>query len=828
MYTTEEDVKIKFLIPYLNKRGFSSDQMDFEKAIEVQEGRRKKTIFADVVVYSSKRKTTPILLCETKGPREILDKQVKEQAISYARLLPRIAPIAIITNGSDTKIFQTVNKNRIPDLPSFRELESDIAGIVISKELQESLKKEAKHELFIIDDVAVFKNVLKQCHNEIRNNEGYDPTKAFDEMSKILFCKLYEEKHHKSINRFRVSIYDETIENLSVNVVKQIFDETKKYKTYADIFEKDSTIELSDRTIRKLVQLFEDYDLSLTAFDVKGEAFEYFLGDTFTGGLGEYFTPRNVVEFIIECLDPKIGEKIVDPFCGTGGFLIYTFDYINEKILSQDFSEAQKDSWRKMLSKQSLFGTDWKERTSQACKMNMMVHGDGNSGVFKHHGLVDVPKYIEEGQFDVCVTNPPFGSLENDPKILKKYDLGKSRNSQDRVILGLERLIRLAKPNARIGIIVIDGILNNRSMKYVRDYIKKNTYIRGIVSINKETFESYGARAKTSILFLEKKEKEDEGIQKSVMMAICNNTGYAPTGVKITGNQLPDIFQDYSAFLSGKISKISELSWIIDDLGDRLDAEYYRPTKNNNPIKDIRSASIGVANFIDEVRDRYVSFLECLEKARLVYEYNYKKVGEIIREVNNTVTIEKDNAYNLIGVRWWGGGVFVKETITGSLIKAKKLRIIKPNTLVYNRLFAFRGSFAIVNEDINVAYASNEFPCFELIDPSDGIEMLHYIAHSFNSPQYLELVDKFSTGSTKQSRNRFNEKIFLNMEIAIPKNKEDIILIVDAMKGVYDFWEKSKSIVKKSETLKETVGTIIPVGNKKDEAKVIEKKKRNQ
>jgi type I restriction enzyme M protein len=159
---------------------------------------------------------------------------------------------------------------------------------------------------------------------------------------------------------------------------------------------------LKDRTIRKIVELFESHDLGLTAFDVKGEAFEYFLGDTFTGGLGEYFTPRNVVEFMVEAADPKIGEKIIDPFCGTGGFMIYAFDIVSEKIRLQEFSDEEKERWRLELSNKSLYGTDWKERTSQACKMNMMVHGDGSSGVFMHDGFVDVPGVIEDGKFNLC------------------------------------------------------------------------------------------------------------------------------------------------------------------------------------------------------------------------------------------------------------------------------------------------------------------------------------------------------------------------------------------------------------------------------------------
>jgi type I restriction enzyme M protein len=601
---TEEDVKIKFLLPYLKEHGYNPSQCEFEKAVDVQEGRKNKKIFADVVVYTSSRKKAPLILCETKPPQEVLNKSVKEQAISYARLLPNIAPLALITNGSQVQVFQTLNKNRIAQLPHFNELQSDLVNFIISNEVQTALREEAKHELFIIDDVQTFKNILKSCHNEIRNNEGYDPILAFDEMSKVLFCKLYEEKH-KENNRFRLEVFDNALKDLKINVVRQVFDETKSDPRYSGLFDKDEDIELQDRTIRKIVSLFENYDLSLTAFDVKGEAFEYFLGDTFTGGLGEYFTPRNIVEFMVDAINPKIGDKIIDPFCGTGGFLIYVFEVISEKIHLQEFSTEMKDKWRYQLSNDSLFGTDWKERTSQACKMNMMVHGDGNAGIFMHHGLTDVSGKIEEGKFSTCLTNPPFGSFENDPNILKEYELGAGRKSQARSVLAIERAVRLVESNGgMVGIVVIDGILNTNSKKDVRNYIKQNTWIKAVISLPKETFEGYGARAKTSILILQRKNEPDEGTQKPVFFSIARNAGYAPNGSQIPGNELPDILLDYKSFITGKNETVmSPNSWIAN-VSDRLDAEfYYKPGSNINRDND-NDPQIEVLELLDDINNQ--------------------------------------------------------------------------------------------------------------------------------------------------------------------------------------------------------------------------------
>jgi type I restriction enzyme M protein len=806
---TEDDVKINVLLPFLEGLGYKAGHCEFNKAIEVQEGRKVKNIFADVVVYSSAAKTAPLILCETKAPNEILNRFVREQAISYARLLPRIAPLVLITNGHQFQFFQTVNKNRIPELPRRKDLEKDLVNFLISRELQEALRLEAKHGLFIIDDVVTFKNVLRSCHNEIRNNEGYDPTVAFDEMSKVLFCKLYEEKH-TARNRFRLAVFDDTLERLQINVVKQVFDETKKDKPYAGLFAPDATINLQDRTVRKIVQLFENYDLSLTAFDVKGEAFEYFLGDTFTGGLGEYFTPRNIVEFIVDAIDPRIGEKIIDPFCGTGGFLIYAFELVSEKIRMQEFAEDEKVRWKQELSDRCVFGTDWKERTSQACKMNMQVHGDGSSGIFMHDGLTNISSRIEEGAFAVCITNPPFGSTENDAKTLAKYELGTGRKSQERVILAIERAVRLVKPGGRIGIIVIDGLLNNDRTRYVREYISRNTWVKGIVSLNSETFEGYGARAKTSVLILERKQNPDGGEQRPAFMAIAKNTGYAPNGAQIAGNELPDILMAYRSFLGKEQKAIPTADCWVAEVKDRLDAEFYwnRAVK---VVRDVVTVQESVTGLLNEVNSEYARLLDDLKATREPPEFTSVTLGDMLEEVQVREKVEPDQNYRLLGVRWWGGGVFIREEKPGREIKGSHLCRVSSGLVIYNRLFAFRASFALVGREHESCHASSEFPTFRMKPLVTVPEAKsQYIVHCLNSPNYLKIVDKLSTGSTKTSRNRFKQDRFLAMKIEMPRSDEAVESMVRMLNRVEALRTRQQELLDLMKELRDGIGTMMP------------------
>ena len=811
---SEDDVKIKFLVPYLERRGYRKNCISFNKSIEVHEGRKRKTIYADAVVYATARKLVPLIVCETKPPTEVLNRAVREQAISYARLLPKIAPLTLVTNGA-VQVFETVSKRRVADLPTRKNLRADLVRFVLSASVQDALREEARHELFIIDDVQSFKRILKSCHNSIRNNEGYNPIKAFDEMAKVLFCKMHEERRSpNAANRFRTGVFDDSMARLGINVVRQIWQETKANPRFRNIFAADSELDLGDRTTRKIVSMFESYDLSLTAFDVKGEAFEYFLGETFTGGLGQYFTPRNVVEFMIEAVDPKIGETIVDPFCGTGGFLIYAFELVADKIRLQDFSETEKERWRIELSNRSLFGTDWEERNTGACKMNMIVHGDGSAGIVKHHGLVDVEGLVEQSTFDLCITNPPFGSNESDPEILNDYELGRGRESQERVILAIERALRLVKPNGRVAIIVMDGVLNNDSTRPVREFIRNNAAVDAVISLPSVTFEGYHSRAKTSILFLRKRAEPDCTHQpRDTFMALVKNTGYAANGANIPGNELPDVLLDLRAYMEGTSTHTHSRTWTTA-LADRLDAEYYQSRYDVTVnFEFIRGLSSDILGDLDASRGDLTKLEERVESvfAAVAKDATEFPLGDLFECVRNPIVLEAHKSYRRLGVRWWGCGTFEKDEEAGNQIKATKLFQVEPGWLIYNKLFAYRGSFAVVHANHGGCYVSNEFPTFR---PKSCVEnsdfLTRYAVHCMNSPKYLTLVDRGSTGSTKTSRNRFKEDRFLEVRIAVPNDGRRLEEVVELMDRALILRCSQTQVAERVKALHNAVGSMLP------------------
>lgn len=814
----EEEVKIQIVLPWLESLGYKKELMEFEKTIEVNEGRKSKKIFADIVIYTSKKKDTPIIVVDTKAPNEILSTNGKNQVISYARLLPKIAPIAILTNGNTTHVYQTLDKSRIHSLPPRNAITKDFVSAVLSKSIQDALKSEATKELFTIDDVSTFKSLLKRCHNIIRNNEGYDPVQAFDEMSKILFAKMYEEQYHKESNRFTKKVFDSSLRDLGVNIVQKMFSEIQTVKELNELFNREEKINLKDRTIKEIVEIFESYDLTLTNFDVKGEAFEFFLGDTFTGGLGEYFTPRNIVEFIVEANTPKIGAKIVDPFCGTGGFLIYAFEKISEKIRLNDFAEEEKEKWRTCLSNESLYGTDWKERNSQACKMNMIIHGDGRNGVFKHDGFLNVEGFIHEDKFDICFTNPPFGAYETDKAILDLFELGKSRNSQAREILAIERCLNLVKKGTGIvAMILPDGILNGDRNSYVREFIHKEAYIEAVIGLNKETFEGYNTQAKTSIIFLRRKEIPSNSINNKIFMAVCQNSGYAPTGLQISGNELPDILLDWQTYKKQQETPTKEESDFVHFFKNTRIVEIANPQSRLDAESYISIDNECITNFEDTIdwfeaeilnlSQAIASISKELSLKSKNVDYNYIRANEILKEIRNIVKFNDGEQYTRLGISGKGNGFFKKETES----KAVRLNQVEKNWFVYNRLFAHNGSFAYVTEEFVGGCLSNEFPSFNVILKGYNTEnLLEYLCFYFSSPKVSAFINRKTTGSTKESRARFKSEQLLQMLVPFPKSTHDLDDIVQMIIKLKDLKSQVINIYKKIEELPQSYKNDLP------------------
>ena len=460
----EEEVRQSYICRLVNHYGFSLDQMSQEVKVN-NSSRGQGRAQADIVIWKSKQDKlnliSPIIVVECKAEHITIREEDCFQGSNYATWAG--ADFFVTTNLKETRIFKVV-KGKIP-----KKLEEVInipdASIVNNDKKIKELLQQTK--AFTRDE---FSKLLFACHNIIRNNDKLSPEAAFDEISKILFIKIRYERSNKDAQIFSRDEFKKAKESYEkykpqggTDFYQNLFELTKQDFKDDDLFDENETIKIRENSFESIVEKLEIYNLSTTSDDVKGIAFEQFLGRTFRGELGQFFTPRTVVDFMVEVLDPQEGEVICDPCCGSGGFLIKAFEYVRAKIETEIHNEKEKiktqcftDEFEKLdedkkaeveqqvddlffklnqeldinnsksrlreLSYDCIFGTDANPRMSRTAKMNMIMHGDGHGGVHHNDGLLNV-NGIFENRFDVILTNPPFGSRVE--KTLKITDADK-------------------------------------------------------------------------------------------------------------------------------------------------------------------------------------------------------------------------------------------------------------------------------------------------------------------------------------------------------------------------------------------------------------------
>ena len=447
----EEKVRQEYICRLVNSYGFDLKQMEQEVGVtNSQRGQGRAR--ADINVYKSETdkiaSKSPVIVVECKAEHITIREEDYFQGYNYASWAG--ADFFVTTNLKETRIFRVI-KGHIPkkleevvNIPTAEEMKSE-------KKISELLKQT---KAFTRDE---FSKLLFKCHNIIRNNDKLSPEAAFDEISKILFIKIRYERTNSenqifSLEAFRADkeSYDKYKSKGDKDFYQFLFEKTKEDFRDDDLFEPTEIIRIRENSFEAIVKELEIYNLSTTSDDVKGIAFEEFLGKTFRGELGQFFTPRTIVNFMVEVLDPQETETICDPCCGSGGFLIKAFEYVRAKIeakvqqekelIKQEYytetyeklSDVEKEkiddkvnkffsqlneelninndkSRIRTLSYDCIFGTDANPRMSRTAKMNMIMHGDGHGGVHHNDGLLNV-NGIFENRFDVILTNPPFGA----------------------------------------------------------------------------------------------------------------------------------------------------------------------------------------------------------------------------------------------------------------------------------------------------------------------------------------------------------------------------------------------------------------------------------
>lgn len=554
-YTTsfknpEEKIRASYFIELVEDYSYPKERINIEHPVP----RRTPEDRADIVVFEDDALKKPYLVVECKkdGISDAEFKQAIEQVFGNANSLR--AKFACVVAGTTRTAFDIAGftpeereKNVISDIPKRYGLTPKYRFIKGDKDRE--LKVIQKEDLI---------RTLEKAHDTVWQGGRLAPTTAFDEISKLLFCKLQDEKESSVTKKseaykFQVGTYETADEVFArINTIYQ----AAKQKD-SEVFKDD--IRLEPKIVYSVVEHLQSINFNKTDLDTKGVAFERFMEDFFRGKMGQFFTPRELIRFCVRMLNPQTNEILLDPACGSGGFLLNAMDLIREEA-EQEYDD-KVDAYRVWhdFAKENLYGIDINDQIARVCKMNMILHDDGHTNVISIDSLTDIQEInrihrkFTENTFDLILTNPPFGAVvkQTEKPYLKKYKLGKDRKTQRTEILFIERCFEFLRPGTgRIGIVLPDGILTNSSLQYVRDFIVEHTQILAVVSLPQFTFTHFGAGVKSSLVFLRKNAEGDNLDNYPIFMAIAEHIGYDATGRKIPQNDLDVIVKEYHKFTS--------------------------------------------------------------------------------------------------------------------------------------------------------------------------------------------------------------------------------------------------------------------------------------
>jgi len=555
--TPEEYVRQNIEKRLVNEHKYPRDRIAVEFRLHIGSGRPR----ADIVIFGPgsanhvQESIHIIIECKKETVEPTARKDGVGQLKSYMSACPN-CEWGMWTNGKHKEVFRkVVTPTGEIDFEEFNDIPSADGRVEdIDRPKRKTLKS-------AVEDNLLF--VFKTCHNHIYATDGLQKQPAFFELLKVIFCKIEDERNLGKPLEFYAASGERSNPDGQLTVQKRIAAIFARVKRkYARIFDESDEIRLKPRSLAYVVSELQKYSLLSTHIDIKGKAYEELVGANLRGDRGEFFTPRNVMHMAVDMLAPAVDERVLDPACGTGGFLVVAMN----KVLSgledalagergkprTQWSDDEKRLFQQRtaeIAQSNFFGFDLNPDLVKATKMNMVMNNDGSGNIFQTDSLLpphaweaDFRKNLASalgvresalrnggaiGVFDVIVTNPPFGSKIpiKDPHILEQFDLGhiweRDKTDRDRWTmtsrlqssvppeqLFIERCLQLLKAGGRMGIVLPDSILGAPGLGYIREWLIRKTRIVASIDLHEDTFQPRNGTF-TSVLFLQKK-TEDE------------------------------------------------------------------------------------------------------------------------------------------------------------------------------------------------------------------------------------------------------------------------------------------------------------------------------
>lgn len=561
----EEQVRAEFWAELIYRYEYEPNRIGIEVTIPDRTPRDR----ADLIVFHDDERKKPyaVIECKQEYVTDVEFNQAVEQVVGNASWQKMRADYVMVVAGITRRAFDFSgdipigerNRNIIADLPIAygKPLEFKYRKGIENSDIEEVTQEELS-------------SAIKKSHQTLWGAGKFSPPQAFSELCKIIFIKMSDEKIPRDIGepyQFQIKTY-ETNQQLASRI----------HALYNQQRERDPNvftegIRIDDDMLTQVVSHLESINLHKTDLDTKGVAFEQFMDGFFKGNFGQYFTPRQIIEFIVEVMQPTYKDKVIDPACGSGGFLLHTLNAVRKEADRYYRDPNSRDHfahWHTFATNK-LYGIEINDDIARVAKMNMIIHDDGHTNVIRADAIEHQDTLMKDSQnfnfnnysFDLVLTNPPFGgdsiNLSSRKHLVDDYDLANVTNAKDKQtsrknqkpeILFIERIWHFLKAGTgRAAVILPDGILSNSSLQYVRDWMIEHFQINAVISLPQFTFAPYGAGVKASIVFLRKRaQKEIPNPDEAIFMASPQHIGYDATGRKTKQNDFIEIAKLYEQF----------------------------------------------------------------------------------------------------------------------------------------------------------------------------------------------------------------------------------------------------------------------------------------
>jgi len=513
---------------------------------------------ADISIKNANRRTFLYIEVKRKGASEEEFKEAERQLESYLAST-HTATIGLVTDGDRVRTLRKkIDPNDfeyIADLPSYG-LESRVKTQLV-REIPKGMDGRSTG-LQTLD--AHYERVLYECHSAARDVDGLHADEALDEICKIIYTKIYDERCTTKQPEgavFRFQTYGASNASEVASNIRVLYEEARNadleiyskripgYERSRGVFK--TQIRLSDAALYRVVERLQEFSLIDSKADIKGRAFQKVLGPAIRAGMGQYFTPDPIVELAVAVINPQASDLILDPFCGSGHFLTKALQHVTQE---QGNQLTQHDLHEFKFF--HLHGIEKSDRMVRIAMTDMMLNDDGHTNVRNQDALLSFDNYpdiialrddgVEDPSlFDVVLTNPPFGSImrQETMEMMGRFVLGHKKKSLPLEILGLERSVQFARPGGRIAIVLPEHLMKGKSALFVRNWLESVALIKAIFFFPEEAFTPFGAMVKTCLCILQKlPEGRTPRADEPTFLCEVENLGYDATGRVKAGSEI--------------------------------------------------------------------------------------------------------------------------------------------------------------------------------------------------------------------------------------------------------------------------------------------------